>query len=146
MSQLSPHFTLEEFSFSQTATRYGVRNDPSPEIITRLVMVAHQMEHIRSLFGNRPIRISSGYRSEEANALIGGANNSAHCQGYACDFTVSGLNVYDCCVDIRDSGIKFDQLINEAGQWIHLSFDPRMRQQVLTAKFKNGKATYSEGL
>jgi putative chitinase len=32
---------------------------------------------------------------------------------------------------IRDSGLKFDQLIFEKNRCVHLSVDPQLRQQVL---------------
>ena len=154
-SRLSPNFNLSEFTFSQTATRHNINNDPSPEIIARLVQVAHQMERVRVACGNRPIRISSGYRSPELNRRIGGSASSAHMQGWAVDFTVSGQSVVDTIKDILEvssrfprpqPGISFDQVINEGGRWVHISFAPAMRQQVLTATFTNGKATYTKGL
>ena len=145
-SRLSPNFNLSEFTFSQTATRHNINNDPSPEIIARLVQVAHQMERVRVACGNRPIRISSGYRSPELNRRIGGSASSAHMQGWAVDFTVSGQSVVDTIKDILEAGISFDQVINEGGRWVHISFAPAMRQQVLTATFNNGKATYTKGL
>ena len=43
-----------------------------------------------------------------------------------------------------DGTIRFDQLIQE-GTWVHISFDPQMRGQALTAHFVNGKATYTQG-
>ena len=45
----------------------------------------------------------------------------------------------------QDSEIGFDQLIRE-GTWVHVSFDPKMRGQILTAKFVGGIAHYTEGL
>ena len=31
--QLSPHFTLAEFTYSQTASRMGLDNTPTPEAL-----------------------------------------------------------------------------------------------------------------
>jgi len=42
---------------------------------------------------------------------------------------------------VKGSGIAFDQLIEE-GSWVHASFDPRLRGQVLTATFKDGTPSY----
>ena len=53
-------------------------------------------------------------------------------------------SAYEVACAIRDSSIKYDQLIYE-GTWVHISFDPRMRQQDLTAKFGR-KTTYSKGI
>jgi hypothetical protein len=41
--------------------------------------------------------------------------------------------------------MKWDQLIQE-GTWVHISAAPTMRQQVLTATFVNGEASYQQGI
>lgn len=99
-----------------------------------------RMDDIRDIVG--PITITSGYRSEAVNAAIGGSKTSAHLTGHACDFVALGMDVRQVCEAIIKGGIKFDQLIDEArrGQagrqvtWVHISFDPRMRGQVLTQR------------
>lgn len=143
-SRLSPNFELEEFTFSQTAVRHDVDNTPPSEIVARLVKVAHGMELVRSYLGNRPVRISSGFRCDELNALVGGSKNSAHVQGWACDFTVKGLSTEEVVREIKLSSLQFDQVLEEFGQWVHISFDPRNRRQVLRVKKVGGKTVYEE--
>jgi putative chitinase len=138
--KLSPNFTLQEL----TRTSTGLPNEPKPEHLPRLIALAATLEKVRALF-NRPIVVSSGYRSDAVNAKVGGSKTSAHSLGYAADFTVNGLSVREVCEKLVQSNIKFDQLIDEKRgntTWIHLSIDPRMRGQVLT--FRNG--TYTQGL
>lgn len=138
--KLSPNFTLQEL----TRTDTGIDNAPNPAILPRLVALANTLEKVRALF-NRPIIVSSGYRSSAVNDAVGGSKTSAHSLGYAADFIVQGLSVRDVCEKLVQSNIKFDQLIDEkrgGAAWIHLSVDPRMRGQVLT--FRNGK--YTQGL
>jgi Peptidase M15 len=84
--QISEHFTLEELSFSEAAARLGLDNTPIPIVITNLGLVATVMERIRTLLGDRPIVVHSGYRSAEVNQAVGGVVTSAHCHGLACDF------------------------------------------------------------
>ncbi len=84
--KLSEHFTLEEFSFSEAAARRGLDNTPGRIVITNLGRVAAVMERIRTLLGDRPIVVHSGYRSVEVNQAVGGVATSAHCHGLACDF------------------------------------------------------------
>jgi putative chitinase len=46
---------------------------------------------------------------------------------------------------LQTTPLKWDNLVQE-GNWVHVSFDSRMRQQVLTAHFdKDGVATYTQG-
>lgn len=139
--KLSDFFTLEEFVTSQTATRKGIDNTPPPEIIERLKATAHKLDAFRIHLG-KPILISSGYRCATLNRAIGGAPTSAHVLGYAADFICPGYgDPLAVCKAIKASGLKFDQVIEE-GTWVHLSFDPRMRGQILT---KSGKG-YTTGL
>lgn len=139
---LTPHFTLAEMTVSQTAARKGLSNEPSERALENLIKTAYVMEDIRALLGNKPISVSSGYRSHAVNKAVGGSNTSAHVDGLACDFICPAFgSPLAICKIIARSGIKFDQLIEE-GTWVHISIDPRMRQQVLT--MRNGK--YSMGL
>jgi len=122
MTRLTPHFTLEEFTFSQTATRKGIDNTPHEGILDNLCILANGMEDVRNLL-NAPIYVSSGYRCPELNDLLGSKRTSQHTKGLACDFT---SNVYGSpqiiFADIITSDIPYDQLILEFDRWIHISF------------------------
>lgn len=120
--KLSEHFTYEEMTFSEYAARNGIRNIPTREVIANLRRTCGQLEIVRKLLGNRPIMVSSGYRSPELNKAIGGSATSAHMDGRAVDFTVPGLSVREVCDTLSVTGINYDQLIYEFGRWIHLGF------------------------
>lgn len=132
-TMLSPHFTLEEMTASQTAAREGIPNNPDGQSLENLSMLAKTMEKVRTILGNKPIIISSGYRGPQLNEAIGGSKTSAHMFGLACDFTCpgAGLPVDICRVlepHMRELGI--DQLINEypPNGWVHIGLtrgDPR---------------------
>lgn len=138
------HFTIEELCASESATRLGIKNIPTANSLVNLKSLIVELEKVRELLGNKSIHINSGYRSPTLNRFIGGSNTSAHCFGYAADFTCKDFGTPKQIVQtIKDSGLKYDQLIYE-GTWVHISFDPnKMRQQTLTATFKDGKASYS---
>jgi len=122
MTRLTPHFTLEEFTFSQTATRKGIDNTPHEGILDNLCILANGMENVRSLL-NAPIYVSSGYRCPELNDLLGSKRTSKHTQGLACDFTSNAYGSPQIIfADIITSDIPFDQLILEFDRWIHISF------------------------
>lgn len=127
--QLSPHFWLSEFTDSQTAARKGIDNTPSVEIVSELKRTAMCMEFVRTLL-NAPISVSSGYRSRALNRAVGGMYNSQHITGQAVDFTCRQFgSVRDVYNAIKSSGIHYDQLIIEFGQWVHISFSPSPRHQ-----------------
>jgi putative chitinase len=143
--KLSRYFTLGEFIESDTATRLHIDNTPSAAIVTALTDTAQRMDQVRDLLGG-PIQVLSGYRSPALNTAIHGAHNSAHMTGHAVDFVCRSFGTpLQICQKIVASGIKFDQLIQE-GTWVHISFDPQMRNQTLTASFSNGTTSYSHGL
>lgn len=128
--QLSEHFSLLELTVSTTAISMGIENTPTPEHMANLQNLAKCMEDVRALF-NRRIEITSGYRNPQVNAAVGGVPNSAHALGHAADFHVDGLADLAAAKVIRDSALKFDQLIFEKNRCVHISFHPDMRRQVL---------------
>jgi zinc D-Ala-D-Ala carboxypeptidase len=141
--QLTEHFSLEEMVYSETAHRFAVKNDPMAAQLANLKIVAENMEEVRKVLGNRPIFVTSAYRCERINNLVGGSATSSHVQGLACDFKVAGISNYEAAKLIEASNMKFDQLILEYG-WVHIGFGVRMRRQVLTKK--SASSPYEKGL
>lgn len=131
---LTPHVTLEEMTASQTAARLGIDNVPTdPVILDNLKKTAEMLEQVRTLLGNRPILISSGYRCLALNTAIGSQPSSAHVQGQAADFTCPGFGTpYQICKAIENSNIQFDQLIYEFSSWVHIAWSNSQRRQLLT--------------
>lgn len=141
MTRLSPHFTLEEFLISDTAEAHGIANTPTPAHLTNLHITADGFEDARAVLGGRAIVITSGYRSAQVNALVGGVPKSDHTEGWAGDFRVAGLTPLQAGRILERSAMRFDQLILETSrQILHLSFNPRMRRQVLTQRAGAGTA------
>lgn len=140
-THLSPNFTLEELTLSQTASRRSLDNTPPPAVLEHLKATALRMEAVRELL-MRPILVSSGYRSPAVNAAVGGVPTSAHTQGWAVDFISPGFgDPLHICKAIEASKLEFDQVIQE-GTWVHISFAPTMRRQCLT---KTGDG-YAQGI
>lgn len=129
---LSEHFTLEEATYSETAIRLGIPNQPSTLQLENMKHAAAQMEKVRALLG-KPIHINSWLRLPDVNVAVGGSKVSSHMDGWAIDFTCAGFgSPLEVCKAIEKSGIKFDQMIHEFARWTHISFAPEMRGQVLT--------------
>lgn len=137
MTALSPHFSLEELSVT---LHRGIENQPPDAVAAVLADTAGRMEVVRAVLGDRVISVSSGYRSPALNRAVGGARSSAHLTGHAVDFNCFGFGPPpDVCRAIAASKLRFDQLIEE-GSWVHLSFDPRLRGQILTRRTDGGYA------
>ena len=147
--QLSENFNLDEATFSETAVRLGINNQPSPEQLENMKITAQGMEAIRKLLG-KPIRVNSWLRLPALNQAIGGALKSSHMDGWAVDFTCPAFgDPYTVAKALKDSDIQVDQCIHEFGRWVHVSFAPQMRNQYLTIfkpdnKYKAGILTADE--
>ena len=146
--KLSEHLDLSEVTRSESAKRNGISNMPTPEHIENFKLLAEKIfEPIRNHF-NVPIRISSGYRSKELNAKIGGSKSSQHCKGEAIDIDMDCTSITNKEIfEYIKNNLPFDQLIYEFGNadspdWVHVSYVPNGRKQVLKAFKINGQTKY----
>lgn len=129
---ISTNFTLTEATYSETAIRLGINNQPSEAQLENMKIAANGMEKIRALFG-KPITVNSWLRLPEVNIAVGGSAKSSHMDGWAIDFTCAGFGEpYKIAQAIKESNIQLDQCIHEFGRWVHISFAPEMRGQFLT--------------
>ena len=128
---------------SETAKRKGVSNEPTPEHIENMKILAEKIfEPIRKNFGV-PIYLSSGYRSAALNKKINGAKNSYHLYGMAMDLdqdgSKNGITNKEVFDFIKDN-LLFTELIWEFGtnknpDWVHVAYDSKkLNKEILIAK------------
>lgn len=130
--QLSPSFSLEQLTYSETAENSGIDNTPPPEILENLKRLAQGLEVLQKVLG-APLEISSAYRCAALNEAVGGSSASQHMQGLAADIACPDFGPpLAVARAIQRSGIDFDQCILEYGRWVHLSFSDAPRQRLLT--------------
>lgn len=150
---LSANLLLVEVTKSSTAKRLGIDNTPTAEHLANLKLVAQNIfQPIREHF-QKPINVSSGYRSKALNdATPGSSATSQHCSGEALDLDQDSMNTgitNKMVFDYIKNNLNFDQLIWEFGDdnnpdWVHVSYEStgRQRKQILKAVRVNGKTTY----
>lgn len=151
--KLTQNFTLDELLASQTATRYGIKEqfEPPQSIIENLTLLCtYILQPLRDELG--PLKLSSGYRSPKVNERVGAKSTSQHCKGQAadCNFVVNGVeDNMQIVKKVLELNLPFDQMILEFGTddkpaWIHLSYDRlRQRGNILRAKLYQGKTHYT---
>jgi hypothetical protein len=141
-TNLTTHFTLEEFCASQTAASNGIDNAPPTwDELCALHDLAEVMQDVRALLGHKPITITSGFRCASLNEAVGGSTTSAHQIGLACDFVCPDFGTpYQICEKLfpHIGSLGIDQLIYECGvdgegdEWVHLGLSDNPRAQMLT--------------
>lgn len=141
------YFTIQELSKSTTATRLKINNTPGKNETANLeALINNILDPLREAYG-KPIIVTSGFRSEKLNRAVGGSSTSQHSLGQAADIrSVSdkpedNKELFDL---IRSLKLPFDQLINEFNyDWVHVSYSPRKRGQVLKATKSGNKTVYT---
>ena len=134
---LSEHFSLDEATYSETAIRMHINNQPDERQLENMKSAANQLEAVRNVTG--ALRVNSWLRLPDVNVAVGGSKVSSHMDGWAIDCSSTAHSPYELCQIVLKNNIKFDQLIHEYGRWMHVSFAPEMRQQSLTIYKPEGK-------
>ncbi len=102
--------------------------DLRPELAIRLDMA-------RGIAGV-PFRITSGFRTPEHNAAVGGKDNSAHLRGWAADLfvpTVSNRTRYHLVRGLFLAGFRRVVLYKDT-DCVHADCDPSLPQDVLVLR------------
>lgn len=132
---LTPHFTLQELTASETAERNGWDNSPNDQELANLTRLADFLEQVKVVLNGKPIMISSGLRTKKVNDAVGSKDTSQHRIGCAADFRVPGMTPDQVVKAIVASGIGYDQVIREFDRWTHISIpnsvDTSPRKQAL---------------
>jgi hypothetical protein len=147
---LTENVSLKELTKSESATRFGISNEPTEEALSNLQKLAtHILQPVRDHFG-KPLIITSGYRSPELCLKIGSTTTSQHTKGQASDFEIGGIANKDLS-DWIHQNLDYDQLILEFWKpedvnsgWVHCSYkgEGQNRKQYLRAFTENGKTKY----
>ena len=118
MTQLSPHFSLEELTHTD---HREFSNEPNESETANLKRLAGFLEQIKALLGGKPIMVNSAFRSKAVNDAVGSKDSSQHRVGCAADLRVPGMTPDEVVKAIIGSGLPFDQVIREFDRWTHIS-------------------------
>lgn len=91
--QLTTNFKLSEFC--------NLHDDLSSEILGNITKLAKRLQELRDKL-DKPIKITSGYRSPDHNQSVGGAKQSYHMKGMAVDCVVQDMEPKDVYKHLTD--------------------------------------------
>ena len=118
MTQLSPHFSLEELTITD---HREFTNEPNETERANLVRLANFLEQVKELLDGKPIMVNSAFRSKAVNDAVGSKDSSQHRVGCASDIRVPGMTPNEVVQAIIASNLQFDQCIREFDRWTHVS-------------------------
>ena len=150
MKNISKHVSYKEGVYSNTATRLGLKNDPTDVHLENMKLVSEKVfEPLRVHVGG-PIKINSFYRGPELNKAIGGSAKSQHCHGQAMDIDDTYGHASNAeMFNYIKANLDYDQMIWEFGteqnpDWVHVSYvsPDKNRNRCLKAYREKGKTKY----
>ena len=115
---LSENFTLEELTVTD---HRDLDNTPGEDAVINLARLALILERVKSAVGNKPVMVTSGYRSKAVNDAVGSKDTSQHRLGCAADIRVPGLTPKEVIEKCLERSLDFDQIILEFDSWVHIS-------------------------
>ena len=124
------YFTFRELLHSNVALQNDVDNLPPQYEAAKVyynlvVLVDNLLDPIRERFVV-PMVITSGYRCEKVNKMVGGVDNSQHMKGKAVDFCFAGFSKKEMAAAFFEIAeeFDFDQLIYYKKKGIiHISYN-----------------------
>jgi len=144
-TKITENFRWYEFFRSNVARRNNINNIPSDQIIYDNIQLLTKniLQPARNKFG--AIRITSGYRNEELNKLIGGSVYSNHCKGQAADIEPlnDNISMLDIVLWIHNN-CDYRELICEywPDGWIHVDYREGANNKQL--KIKDDQYNYDK--
>ena len=133
------YFSISELTYSTKTRELHIDNTPfSYEVADNLAnLTENLLDPIRDAWG-KPLHVNSGYRCPALNKAVGGKPTSQHLKGEAADITAGSKAENEKLFEmIKESGLVYDQLINEYNySWIHISLkrDGENRKQIVVVK------------
>lgn len=135
------YFTFRELMHSNVALQNDVDNLPPRQERAKIyfnlvVLVDNLLDRIRERFAV-PMIITSGYRCERLNKMVGGVDNSQHMKGEAVDFCFAGFSKKEMAAAFFEIAeeFNFDQLIYYKKKGIiHISYNRKNNRHQIIMK------------
>ena len=132
------NFSISELCYSDTAKANKIDNTPKELYIydNLLNLIFYVLQPIRNKFG--AINITSGYRCEKLNRMVGGSDTSNHKLGCSADIIPAGASfkqVYDYITMYLDYDECFIETNKYGIKWLHVAYRHKNNRKKCNPKF-----------
>ena len=148
-NKISQNISFKEATFSRTAKRLKIKNEPSETQLKNMKIIASKVFQPLREWCDHKIRVNSMYRSPDLCVAIVSTKTSQHTKGQAIDISSLGEKTNGELFEWIKENLDFDQMIWEFGndespKWIHISYVNKKsnRNRILRAKYKGSFVTY----
>ena len=130
------NFKMSELIHSDTAIVNNINNMPDIQSLDNLLnLIFYILQPIRDKFG--AIKVTSGYRCQKLNKLVGGVPTSNHTKGCAADIQNANLHaIYNYVVTYLD----YDECLFETNKngvrWLHVSYVKGKNRKIHNPNYK----------
>lgn len=127
-----PILDAENFTYGEALylNRWNIYAIPNRQVLAEIEKLAIKLQKIRGIL-KKPMLITSWWRPEEYNKLIGGASQSWHITGGAADFrcpNISADRVREILVPVLDDfDIRMENL--PGSNWVHVDTKDPVRNR-----------------
>lgn len=145
---MTEHFTFEELTSTGHMELETSNRESAKGYMKQLRYVAGALEEVREVLGV-PLRVTSGFRNNALNKLVGGSPTSGHTKGLCADVIPKGMDVLEAhnkIINNKDKCPSLKKCILEmvrGSEWLHIEAKTEKAQPQQFFVTTNGK-TYTE--
>ena len=146
--RLTEHFTFDELTITSHDELLEANRESAKAFMKQLKYLAGTLEEIREVL-EVPLKVTSGFRSNSLNKLVGGSPTSGHAKGLCADIIPNGIDVVQAqkiIIANKDKCPSLKKCILEmvnGKEWLHIETKTEANQPTQFFITSNGK-TYSE--
>jgi len=146
--KLTEHFTFDELVRTSHTELAAQNAKDALGFMKQLKYIAGTLEEIRAVL-NVPLVVTSGFRNNQLNKLVGGSPTSGHTKGLCADVEPIGMEVMDAqklIIANKDKCPSLKKCIVEmvkGKEWLHIETKTERFQPTQFFVTTNGK-TYTE--
>jgi len=134
IDSFSKFFTFDELTDTSHSELVNENREKAKQFINAGKRLSKMLESVRSVLGNEPITVTSGFRCASLNKLVGGSATSGHARFECADIIPSGdiVEAFNTIMRNKDKLPDLRKAIIErvgTKKWIHLQVSMKANEQ-----------------